>query len=186
MHKVVVLNNVLIHLLGKGSVASVAPVGVAARCNSDAKGIVVSVNAVEVVWVVVVDEACSRSLPFAVGIQIARAKNGSSYVVAVVALAWAAKILGHAPFKVNVGLYVSVVAMANYNARAPVVASAGIRHSYGVGAVVFDACAILCFARSLLGLQVLNVSKSRHLVNLVGTQQHADSVGAGFDYLTDF
>jgi len=64
VHKVVVLNNVLIHLLGKGSVASVAPVGVAARGNSDAKGVVVSVNAVEIVWVVVVDEACSRSLPF--------------------------------------------------------------------------------------------------------------------------
>ena len=107
-------------------------------------------------------------------------------MVAVVALAWSAKILGHAPFKVNMGLNISVVTMANYHARAAVVASAGIRHSYCIGPVVFDACSILCLARSLLGLQVLNVRKSRHLANLVGTKQHADAVGAGFDYLTDF
>ena len=107
-------------------------------------------------------------------------------MVAVVARAWSAKVLGHAPFKVNVGLNISVVSVANYDSRSTVVASAGIRHSYGVGPVVFDACAILCFSWRFLGLQVLNVSKSRHLANLVGTQQHADSVGAGFNYLTDF
>ena len=73
-------------------------------------------------------------------------------MVAVVALAWAAKILGHAPFKVNMRLNVTVVTMAYYDTRAPVVASAGIRHSYGVGPVVFDACAILCFSWRLLGL----------------------------------
>ena len=107
-------------------------------------------------------------------------------MVAVVARAWSAKVLGHAPFKVNMGLNISVVSVANYDSRSTVVASAGIRHSYGVGPVVFDACRILCFSWRFLGLQVLNVSKSRHLANLVGTQQHADSVGAGFNYLTDF
>ena len=37
VHKVIVLYDVLIHLLGKGSVAGIAPVGVAARGNSHSK-----------------------------------------------------------------------------------------------------------------------------------------------------
>ena len=77
------MNRVFVHLTRKGGVSGIAPVGVGRSRNAHIVGAVIHVHIIQVAWIVVIHEHGPGSLAFTIGIQVARAKNGSRNVVPV-------------------------------------------------------------------------------------------------------
>ncbi len=143
----VVLDGVFVHLAREGRVARVAAIGVGRCRNPNVVGGIVRIDVVQVVGVVVVDQMRSGRLTFAIGIQVARTKNGSCNVVAMGPKGGAGFISGDAALEVNVHFNVAVVPVAHHHTRAVIVAAACVGYAQGAGAVVLSTNAVFRLCR---------------------------------------
>ena len=180
----VVLDRVFVHLASEGGVAGIAAVGVGRSRDSDIIVAVIRIHIDEIVWIVVIHQHGTRGLPFAIWIQVACAKNGTRHVVAVGAIRRAGFIGQDAPFEINVGLDVSIVSMAHYDARAIVGAAPGIGDPDCVASVVFGPNHVFGFCGRLLLLDQGDVGMAGEGTEIIGRNHRSESAAEVFQDLT--
>ena len=103
-------------------------------------------------------------------------------MVAVVALARTAEVGRNSSFKVDVGLDVAIVSVADDHAGAAVVSTAREGHANRCCSVIFHAHEVFRLVRSLFGLDKLYVRQCNYALKVTRIDPNTDSVGcAGYD-----